>query len=43
MSNFGNIFSYILMGIFFIVSLWGTYTLTKPTEYDDEKKCKCSK
>ncbi len=43
MNNIDNTANYIFIAVFFVISLWGTYKLTKPCKYSKEKKCKCSK
>jgi len=46
MNNIDNIINYVFMGVLILISLWGTYVLTKPSQYDDDikdAKCKCSK
>lgn len=44
MNNIDNMPNYIIVVVFFLISLWGTYKLTRPNKYDDENtKCKCTK
>ncbi len=43
MNNPDNLFNYIFMAVFTIISLWGTYQLTRPYKPEADKKCKCSK
>lgn len=45
MNNLDSTFNYIFLAVFFAISLWGTYVLTKANKSDDENKqnAKCSK
>jgi len=45
MNNIDNTFNYIFVAVFFAISLWGTYVLTKSNKNDDKHKnnLKCSK
>ena len=44
MNNPDNIFNYIFMVVFTLISLWGTYKLTRPYKSENKNKdCKCSK